>query len=395
VKSLLASILTMALVAAGCLGRDPVPPPRPTECFRDPSCGATLVIAHRGYRGFGAPESTLAAVRDAARVLAHGIEIDPRPTADGALVVLHDPEVDRTTDGHGAVSSLTLADIRSLHVRGADASDLLAVTVPTFEEMLALAKALDLLVVVDANKTDRVDLIVGAVARVGMQASTVLSISSAEKLRLARRLESAIALMPRVATLAELDEVAGALGPVESVELEEPVSVEFVRGAHRRGVKVLASALGVPDALAFLGQADAYAAFVAARPDLVETDLPDRLLQALGAGPSAARALPQRALAPTGESRFASQRIAPPEVTRNGPGRGAGTRAPRAPPGQRPPAESRGCGGEPGCWFPRPSLNAKCSRPTTSARWLSLRSACSGFRNTTRSQPNRSNGSGT
>ena len=74
--------------------------------------GFTLVEAHRGYSAI-APENTLASIRAGAGI-ADLTEWDVRVTADGALVVMQDSTVDRTTNGTGAVSALTLAQFQSL-----------------------------------------------------------------------------------------------------------------------------------------------------------------------------------------------------------------------------------------------------------------------------------------
>jgi glycerophosphoryl diester phosphodiesterase len=72
-----------------------------------------LVIAHRGA-SVDAPEHTLAAYRAALEQGADGLECDVRLTADGHLVCVHDRRVDRTTDGRGVVSTLELADLKTL-----------------------------------------------------------------------------------------------------------------------------------------------------------------------------------------------------------------------------------------------------------------------------------------
>jgi len=91
------------------------------------------VVAHRGGPA-AAPENTLAAFRGAIELGVDWLEFDVQMTQDGALVVLHDETVDRTTDGTGAVSDLTLDEIRAL-----DAGD--GEQVPTFQDVLELAKA--------------------------------------------------------------------------------------------------------------------------------------------------------------------------------------------------------------------------------------------------------------
>jgi glycerophosphoryl diester phosphodiesterase len=72
-----------------------------------------LVIAHRGD-SFRRPENTLASFASALEIGAEIVEFDVHLTRDGHVVVLHDPLVDRTTDGVGAVKDMTLAEIRRL-----------------------------------------------------------------------------------------------------------------------------------------------------------------------------------------------------------------------------------------------------------------------------------------
>lgn len=68
------------------------------------------VIGHRGAAAL-APENTLAAVEAGLAAGADGVEVDVRATADGVLVLMHDPDVARTTNGTGRVDALTLADV--------------------------------------------------------------------------------------------------------------------------------------------------------------------------------------------------------------------------------------------------------------------------------------------
>lgn len=72
-----------------------------------------LHIAHQGGE-VEAPSSTMFALTTAVAKGADALELDVHATADGHLVVLHDPTVDRTTEGQGSVDRLTLAQIRTL-----------------------------------------------------------------------------------------------------------------------------------------------------------------------------------------------------------------------------------------------------------------------------------------
>ncbi|MFD3539215.1 glycerophosphodiester phosphodiesterase [Streptomyces sp. NPDC058662] len=87
-----------------------------------------LTIGHRGVMGVE-PENTLRSYLRAERSGMDVIALDLRLSKDGALVALHDPEVDRTTDGSGAVADLTLAELRELDAGQGE-------RVPLFEEAL-------------------------------------------------------------------------------------------------------------------------------------------------------------------------------------------------------------------------------------------------------------------
>ena len=69
------------------------------------------VIGHRGAAAY-APENTLVSFRRALEMGADALEFDVRLSADGEVVVMHDPTVDRTTDRTGPVGSQTAADLR-------------------------------------------------------------------------------------------------------------------------------------------------------------------------------------------------------------------------------------------------------------------------------------------
>ena len=75
----------------------------------------TLVIAHRGNSA-AAPENTFASFDSAIAGGVTLLECDVQMTADGHIVVIHDPTLDRTSDRAGDVRSLTLAEIKTADV---------------------------------------------------------------------------------------------------------------------------------------------------------------------------------------------------------------------------------------------------------------------------------------
>lgn len=74
------------------------------------------LVAHRGFLSVN-PENTIEAA-EAAAVVADGIEIDVRRCGSGEPVVIHDEELDRVSNGHGAVAEHTRSDLDALDVLG-------------------------------------------------------------------------------------------------------------------------------------------------------------------------------------------------------------------------------------------------------------------------------------
>lgn len=80
------------------------------------------------------PENTLRSFIAAQNAGLDLIELDLHLSKDGALVVMHDADVDRTTDGSGPISEMTLAELRALDAGRGE-------RVPVFEEVLDAVRA--------------------------------------------------------------------------------------------------------------------------------------------------------------------------------------------------------------------------------------------------------------
>jgi len=93
------------------------------------------ISAHRGENGIF-PENTIAGFQEAVRLGASQIEFDVRRTKDGRLVIMHDPTVDRTTNGTGRVNELTFEEIRTLDAGIKKGDRFSGTKIPTFEEAL-------------------------------------------------------------------------------------------------------------------------------------------------------------------------------------------------------------------------------------------------------------------
>jgi glycerophosphoryl diester phosphodiesterase len=133
-------LLSLVIVYAGLAW--PTGIPAPERLFFKKDGVRPLVIAHRGGAGLW-PENTLYAFEKANNLGVDVIEIDVRSTSDGTLVVMHDATIDRTTDGTGRVSEMTLAELKKYdagHKWSTDGGNTfplrgLGVSVPTLEEV--------------------------------------------------------------------------------------------------------------------------------------------------------------------------------------------------------------------------------------------------------------------
>ncbi|WP_078947805.1 glycerophosphodiester phosphodiesterase family protein [Streptomyces griseus] len=92
-----------------------------------------LTIGHRGVMGVE-PENTLRSFVAAQQAGLDAIELDLHLSKDGALVVMHDTDVDRTTDGSGPIAEKTLAELRALDAGQGE-------RIPVFEEVLDAVRA--------------------------------------------------------------------------------------------------------------------------------------------------------------------------------------------------------------------------------------------------------------
>ncbi len=101
------------------------------------------VIGHRGAAA-RAPENTLAGLRQAKALGCAWVEFDVRLTGDGALVLCHDPRLDRTTSGSGLVSTQSLAAIKECDAGSWFDASFAGERMPTLDEGLSLAAELDL-----------------------------------------------------------------------------------------------------------------------------------------------------------------------------------------------------------------------------------------------------------
>jgi glycerophosphoryl diester phosphodiesterase len=142
-----------------------------------------LKIGHRGARAYE-PENTLSSYKKALELGVDAVELDVRRTKDGEIIVIHDAEVDRTTNGKGLVSQLTLKEIKQFNTEKDQ-------KIPTLEE------ALDFLdkkvkVLIELKETGFEGKMLKTVQKKGLEKNVIIVSFLEEALRKVRELNDIV-----------------------------------------------------------------------------------------------------------------------------------------------------------------------------------------------------------
>lgn len=130
-------------------------------------------INHRGYCK-EAPENTLSAYRLSAAKRFNYVECDVAFTSDNVPVLLHDSTIDRTSNGTGNISEMTLEEVRAYDFGSWFSTDYAGEQIPTFEEFIILCKRLGLHPYIEIKSAasytqEQIDMFVDIVKRNGMK----------------------------------------------------------------------------------------------------------------------------------------------------------------------------------------------------------------------------------
>jgi len=209
---------------------------------------ATLVAAHRGGAALW-PENSLLAFRSALALGVDALELDLHLTADGEVVVLHDPSLDRTSTGTGAVRDLKLAELAAMRLKTREGA-VTAERVPTFAQVLDLVAptSVELLpeIKVDTNRQryDRIEEKVLALIRArGLLPRTIIQAFQVETIRRLRELEptAGTMLLERDrARPAEAVRRARELGATDLGMNHRLIDTDVMNAARAAGIRVAA-----------------------------------------------------------------------------------------------------------------------------------------------------------
>jgi glycerophosphoryl diester phosphodiesterase len=210
-------------------------------------------LAHRGA-GKLAPENTLAAFRLGAELGWRGFECDVKLSADEVLFLLHDSELERTTNGEGTAGELGWRALSALDAGGWHSPAYAGEPLARLEAVAALAEARQLAVNLEIKPSPGEALRTGeAVARFAATRwpSALPPLLSSFDVDALRAAQAAAPAMPRALLLDALDggwlARAQALGCVAVVFDHRLLDAALIAQAHTAGLRVLAYTVNSAD----------------------------------------------------------------------------------------------------------------------------------------------------
>ena len=255
------------------------------ELFRHTGEPLPLVSAHRGGPQRNLPENCLATFENTLRHTFAVLEIDPRYTKDGAIVLHHDARLERTTTGRGLVADHTLQELKQLRLKDPDGT-VTEHPIPTLDEALQWARGKTVLIL------DQKDVPVAARVRKieehKAEAYAMLIVYSFKDVQACHALNPNIMMEVMISTRAQFDQFDKTAVPWRNIvafvgHLPAP-DAKVCELIHRRGATCIVGTSRHLDRRFLSGEVTdlhllepGYRALLEQGADLIETDIPAQL----------------------------------------------------------------------------------------------------------------------
>ena len=241
-----------------------------------------MVSAHRGgpYPGF--PENAIETFENVLKYTPAIIELDVAMTKDSVLVLMHDDELDRTTNGTGKVEDVSFEYIQTLFLED-EAGELTAFKVPTLKEALIWSKGKALLTV-DIKRSVPFEKIIEEVRETDSQEHAALITYTFPAAKKLHSMAPELMLSVTIRNEEEIKRLEVTGIPWTRVIAFTGVAErpqEFNRALHQRGVFTILGVLGNLDQSAEKRGDQIYASFVQHGADILATDRPIEAAKAI------------------------------------------------------------------------------------------------------------------
>ena len=200
-----------------------------------------LRIGHRGARAYE-PENTLRSFKKALEIGVDAVELDVRKTKDNHLVVIHDADVKRTTDGEGLVSELTLKEIKEFSAEKGE-------KIPTLKEILAFLDE-KVKILIELKDEGVENQVLSLVHENGQQKNVIIVSFSEEALRKVRELDKEVETGLIYVKHKNPIKAALALKTSYMLPLYRFTHTANVQKAHENGLKVIVWTVNKPEEVA-------------------------------------------------------------------------------------------------------------------------------------------------
>jgi glycerophosphoryl diester phosphodiesterase len=234
-----------------------------------------VAIAHRGEH-LHHPENTMPAFEEAVRLGADYIEVDVRTTADGKLVLSHDGNVDRCTNGKGDVAKMAYAEVRALDAGIKMAQEFAGTKIPTFDEVLDYARG-KINIYVDVKQATAKDLVDHIVVH-GMAEHVV--IYSGRISKEIQQLNASLKIMPESVSVDLVQSIIAELHPKVIAFGASDWKPEIIRLARDSGAELYVDRQG-SDRIGPTDNPEGWQAAIDAGADGIQTDHPGELVRYL------------------------------------------------------------------------------------------------------------------
>jgi glycerophosphoryl diester phosphodiesterase len=252
------------------------------ELFRYTGDSLHLVSAHRGGPGKNFPENCIATFEHTLQSTFALMEVDPRYTKDGAIVLHHDATLERTTSGRGAVADSTLEELRKLRLRDPEGR-LTGYSIPTLDEALEWARGKTILVL--DQKDVPLEERIRKIEEHGAEAFAMLIVYSLKDVKLCHARNGNILMEVMISSRGQYEAFDRAGIPwkniVAFVGHSPPEDLELLKMIHARGASCMAGTSRNIDRRFIRREVTRieelerdYRALLAKGVDLIETDLP-------------------------------------------------------------------------------------------------------------------------